>query len=112
FYGQACFAPFRAPAAIDFSQQLSNEFSHRHFDRAAKKFRCGNLIPWFFQAKTGHHPAKLRQITRAERQKLALHENQRQATDAPAFARLATRGSQQELEKPAVVAGVDQELAC
>src|SRR5215831_9856995 len=112
FCRKASLARFRPSAAIDFSHQLRNEFSRRHFDRAAKKLRCDQLIPWFFQAKTGHHFAELRQIRRAERQKLALHENQRQATGRPAFARFATRSSQQELKKPAIVTGVDKELAC
>ena len=112
FYGKACFAPSRAPAAIDFSQQASNKFNQRHFGCVAKEFRRDKLIPWFFQAKTGQHSAKLRQITRAEREKLALHENQRQPTDGPVFAGYAARGSQQELEKLAIIVGVDQKTAC
>src|SRR5215471_9799704 len=111
FYGKACFAPFRAPAAIDFSQQLSNEFSQRYFGRAANEFPCDQLIARFFQPETDQRFIKLQQITRAERRKLALHENQRQATDRPAFACFTTRGSQQELEKPAVIAGMNKELS-
>src|SRR5215471_16807896 len=110
FYRKVCFARFRAPAATDFSQQLSNEFSQRYFGCAAKEFRCNKLIAWSFQAEDDQHFVKLRQIARAKRRKLALHQSQRQTTDRPAFARFATRGSQQELEKPAVISGVNKEL--
>ena len=112
FYRKVCFARFRAPAATDFSQQLSNEFSQRYFGRAAKEFRCNQLIAWSFQAEDDQHFVKLRQIARAKRRKLALHQSQRQTTDRPAFARFATRGSQQELEKSGVVSEVDQKLPC
>jgi len=109
FYSKARFAA-RAPATIDFSQQLSNEFSQRYFGRAAKEFRCNQLIAWSFQAEDDQHFVKLRQIARAKRRKLALHQSQRQTTDRPAFARFATGSSQQELEKSTSIAGVDQEL--
>src|SRR5215471_11309234 len=112
FYTKVPFAPFNAAAAIHFSQQLRNEFSQRHFGCAAKDFRCNKLVAWFFQAKGDQYFVKLRQIARAKRRKLALHQNQRQATDGPALVSFATRGSQQELEKSGVVSEVDQKLPC
>lgn len=114
--GEVCtkvsFAPFNAAAAIDFSQQLSNKFTQRHFGCATKEFRRNKLVAWPFQAEGDQRFVKLLHIARAQRRKLALHENQRQATDRPALARFATRSSQQELEKLALVAEVGQELAC